>query len=247
MSVFQKSKLATWTTKPPLFGSISSAYKHSSLSQPSIKTNPINPKNASLPLLTCGLSPLSMSFSREACASSLLCHSLMKAPMPAAPLKLLVRRHAPPPLHSLPSGTAAADHFLLGQSPLPYLLGVTCPVTSQAPLQVLPALLPGNPGTPQKKDCELRFLLLFQRSTYEPRPICKGIKIAHSNSPLILQSSATVKDSKQPRVQLSKGILTNTHEKPWNFSPKVGIIITVIIRLSISYFPQVIFLKDVYK
>lgn len=125
--------------------------------------------------------------------------------IPAVPPELLVRRHALPPEHSLPSGTATTDHFLLGQSPLPCLLGVIRSVTSQAPLQVLLCSLSRKSWHSSEEGIWARIsLLLFQRSSYEPGPICKGIKIAHSDSPSIPQSSAIVKDSEQPRVQWAK-------------------------------------------
>lgn len=124
--------------------------------------------------------PLSTRFSRGACASSLLCHSL---PKPRGSdthrsARTLVRRHALPPLHSLPSSTATTDHFLLGQSPLPCLLGVIRSVTSQAPLQVLLCSLSKKSWHSSEEGIWARIsLLLFQRSSYEPGPIVRELKL----------------------------------------------------------------------
>lgn len=153
--------LTTWTTKPPLFAPTFQPI--SILPSPTlkIKANHINPKMLLCLCWCLGflLSPLpsSSSFWRGVCASSLPCYSIMRHRGSNAhhPDKMLVRRESLPPSHSLPCGTANADHFLCGQSSLPCLLGVICPVTS--PLQVLFCFLPGNPGTPQKEESDLGF------------------------------------------------------------------------------------------
>lgn len=81
--------------------------------------------------------PSSSNFSRGTCASSQPCHALRKhrGSDTITPLKLLVLRQSLLPLHSLPSGIATADHFLVGQSPLLCLASIICLAMSQAPLQ----------------------------------------------------------------------------------------------------------------
>lgn len=120
--------------------------------------------------------------------------------------RLLVLSQSPLPLHSLSTGTAV----LLGLScPLPSGCHLSCSVSGSTAGTT--PFFSGKSWHSSGRNLSQNFPTVLQRNEYEPGPTYQGIKIAHRNSPFIPQSSTTVKDSEQPRVQLSKGTIRWKH------------------------------------
>lgn len=178
---FRKSKLATWTTKPPL-------------SAPSLQPISILPSPSLLYKLTKSIlkcffafaNPqafsLSMSFSRGACASSLLCHSLMKHSGADAHRST---KTAGQETHTTTLAFLAQQHcccWLFSpwtkSSLLPSGCHLSCDISGS--FASSPLL---NRGTPEKKVSELGFPYYF-RGPHMSQGLSVIVKIAPQQLPI---------------------------------------------------------------
>lgn len=165
-------------TKLPLFASSLQPISILPSSCLKTKTNQTNPKTL-LCLCKClvfhlSLTPFSSSFSRGACASSPPHHPLTKQWLDTiTTLKLLILRQSLPPLHSLPSGTAATIIFSLDK--LLSLAFQVSPVLGSSEGSLLSSRKSWHFS---EGGIQMRISSLpFQRYRYEPGSIYQEIKM----------------------------------------------------------------------